>query len=112
MRGDGRREDVDGPRQNEKSPGIGRSDTGAEWLEGYASESTRRARSERLVAGPFRVTAIGAGDHLVVRSEVFHGLDAPVNGVVIVFVSFLALAVAVDVHPLVAQVPATRPRTG
>src|SRR5271157_604822 len=70
-------------------------------------EKSRRPGSERLVAGPFRVAALGAGDHLVVRAVLFHGLQTPVNGVVIVLVRFPALPVAVDVHPFIAQVAAT-----
>src|SRR5208337_5223863 len=71
------------------------------------SEKSRRPESERLVAGPFRVAALGAGDHLVVRAVLFHGLQTPANGVVIVLVRYPALAVAVDVHPFIAQVAAT-----
>ena len=59
-----------------------------------------------FVAGSRSVAAVPAADHVVVRAEALHGLEAPVDGVVIVVVGSLAGPVGVDVHSLAAEMAA------
>ena len=47
-------------------------------------------------------------DHLIVRSEGFHGLETPVIRAVVVVFGLALLSVGINIHSLAAEMPAGR----
>ena len=62
-------------------------------------------RSHWLVATPRWIFAFRTTNVLVVRAEVLHGFEAPVNRAVVILMALARVTVRVDIHSLTWEVP-------